>query len=194
MLSGKLEEEKDLKVCEIPGEDTYCLANKYCPDDKMKKKDFVSVHDILHYVDRRDPRGPIPDKPESDGQYKNWEESVKKWYEKSDNKDKSSGNVPTKECEKSDFDHFEPDVKLDIPSSVSSSSLKLSVKTDAPYGVKKVTYSVDGDTVKSVDNKPYSTDYSIPNSKNNHTITVKAELEDDNGNTTTDSQDVSVSF
>ncbi|MCW1888051.1 MAG: PBP1A family penicillin-binding protein [Candidatus Moranbacteria bacterium] len=195
MLSGKLDEEKDLKVCEIPGKDTYCLANKYCPDDKVKKKDFVSVHDILHYIDRRDPRGPIPDKPESDGQYKNWEESVKKWYEKSDNKDKSSsGNVPTKECEKGDFDNFEPDLKLDIPSSTNSSTLKLSVKTDAPYGIKKVTYSVDGDTIKSVTSKPYSTDYDIPNSKNNRTITIKAELEDDNGNTTTDSKDVSVSF
>jgi 1A family penicillin-binding protein len=193
LLSGKLEEEKDLKVCEIPGKDTYCLANKYCPSDKEKKKDFVSIHDILHYVDRKDPRGPIPNKPENDSQYKKWEESVKKWYDKESDK-KSSGNVPTKDCEKSDFDNYEPDVKITSPSSTNSSTLELSVKVEAPYGVKKVTYSIDGDTIKTETNKPYSGNYSLPNSKNNKTITLKAELEDDNGNTVSDTKDISVSF
>lgn len=139
MLSGKLEEEKDLKVCEIPGKDSYCLANKYCPDDKLKKKDFVSVHDILYYVDRKDPRGPIPSKPENDPQFKKWEESVEKWYEKESDK-KSSGNVPTKECEKDDFDNFEPGVELTIPGSINSSTLDLTIKTDAPYGVESYLF------------------------------------------------------
>jgi membrane peptidoglycan carboxypeptidase len=191
MLSGKLEEEKDLKVCEIPKKNTYCLANKYCPDDKMKKKDFASTHDILHYIDRKDPLGNKPDNPESDPQYKKWESAVEKWYEKDD---KKAENVPTKECEEDDFNSYEPSVSLTISDATNSSDLSLSAKVDAPYGVKKVTYSVDGDSVKSLSDKPYSTNYSLPNSKNNKTITVKVELEDSNGNTASDSQDVSVSF
>lgn len=191
MLNGKLEEEKDLKVCEIPKKNTYCLANKYCPDDEVKKKDFASSHDILYYVDRKDPAGNKPEKPENDPQFKRWEEAVEKWYKK---EDKSTEGAPTKECEKDDFDSYEPSIQVTTSSSINSSSLPLEVKIDAAYGVKKVTYFVDGDEVKSVSNKPYSGEYSLPNSKNNKTITLKAELEDDNGNTSSDSKEVSISF
>ncbi|MCX6703088.1 MAG: transglycosylase domain-containing protein [Candidatus Zambryskibacteria bacterium] len=37
------------------------------------------VHSILHWVNRNDPRGPVPTNPESDPQYKYWEYSVQKW-------------------------------------------------------------------------------------------------------------------
>lgn len=190
MLNGKLEEEKDLKVCEIPKRNSYCLANKYCPDDKIKKKDFASTHDILHYVNRKDPLGGKPENPESDPQYKKWETAVEKWYSK---EDKKSENVPTDECEKDDFESYDPSIKLTLSSS-SGSNLSLTAEVDAPYGVKKITYFVDGDSVKSTENKPYSTEYGLPNSKNNKTITVKGEVEDTNGNTSSDSQEVSVSF
>jgi membrane peptidoglycan carboxypeptidase len=37
------------------------------------------IHNILHYVDRRDPLGPYPSNPANDSQYNNWEYSVQKW-------------------------------------------------------------------------------------------------------------------
>lgn len=37
------------------------------------------VHNILHWVDKDNPRGPIPANPTSDGQYRNWEHSVRQW-------------------------------------------------------------------------------------------------------------------
>ncbi len=191
MLNGKLEEEKDLKVCEVPKKDTYCLANKYCPDDKVKKKDFASSHDILFYVDRKDPSGNKPENPESDPQFKRWEEAVEKWYKK---EDKKAEGAPTKECEKDDFDNYKPSIEITTSGSISSSTLPLEVKIDASYGVKKVTYFIDGDSVKSTSDKPYSANYSLPSSKNNKTITLKAELEDDNGNTSSDSKEISISF
>lgn len=39
------------------------------------------IHSILHWVDRGNPRGPIPTNPESDSQYKYWEYSVQKWLQ-----------------------------------------------------------------------------------------------------------------
>ena len=191
MLNGKLEEEKDLKVCEIPKKNEYCLANKYCPDDKVKKKDFNSPHDILFYVDRSNPQGPVPKNPESDPQFKKWDEAVEKWYKK---EDKKMMSAPTKECEKDDFDSYKPSIEITTPSSVDSSTLPLEVKIDASYGVKKVTYFVDGDSVDSSSSKPYKGSYSLPSSKNNKTITLKVEVEDDNGNTSSDSKDISISF
>ena len=37
------------------------------------------VHEILHWVNKDDPRGPIPDNPSSDSQYDRWEYGVRIW-------------------------------------------------------------------------------------------------------------------
>lgn len=185
MLAGKLEEKEDVKVCEIPGEDDkYCLANKYCRDKDVDKKDFVSPHDILYYVNREDPRGPIPDKPDKDSQYKNWEEGVKAWYKKQ--KGVVVDEPPKDECDKDDFEGYLPKVSLTVPGSVGS-SLPLSANVDAPYGTKSVKYTVDGSDAGSGGSYDVS-------GKNGSSVTVKVEVEDDNGNKVSDQKSVSVSF
>ncbi|TXG77164.1 penicillin-binding protein [Candidatus Dojkabacteria bacterium] len=195
LLSGKLEKEDNIKVCEIPGEDNkYCLANKYCPESEVDKKDFVSTHDILHYVDRGDPRGPKPKDPENDSQYKNWEKAVKEWYKKEKTKGIIAQEVPEKECDEDDFKKYKPSISLSIPSSTNSNSITLEASVSAPYGVKKVTFSVDGNTIDERSDKPYRTTYTIPDSKNNQTLSVSVTLEDNNGNKTDASGQVSVSF
>ena len=40
---------------------------------------YNNIHNILHYVDRRDPLGPTPANPASDPQYRNWEFGVQQW-------------------------------------------------------------------------------------------------------------------
>lgn len=193
MLNGKLEIKENLKVCKIPDKkNEYCLANKYCRDKDIDKKDFVSDHDILYYVNRDDPRGPIPDKPDRDAQYKNWEEGVADWYDKQ--KGVVVSDPPKDECSSDDFSSYKPSVNLSIPGSTSSSSITLSVSTDAPYGVDQVTYSVDGNTVGSSSSKPYSVGYDIPSDKNNTTLKVEVELRDKNGNKATDSKSISVNY
>lgn len=193
MLSGKLEMEEDLKVCKIPGKkNEYCLANKYCRDKDTDKKDFVSDHDILHYVSRDNPRGPKPDSPDRDAQYKNWEKGVENWYEKQ--KGVVIAKAPEKECSEDDFSSYKPKVSLTTPGSTSSASITLSVSTDAPYGVDSITYSINGSEVGSSGSKPYSLGYTIPADKNNSTLQIEAELRDENGNKTKDSKDIQVSF
>lgn len=185
MLAGKLEEKEDVKVCEIPGkDDKYCLANKYCRDKDVDKKDFVSPHDILYYVSREDPRGPIPDKPDKDAQYKNWEEGVKDWYKKQ--KGVVVAEPPKDECDKDDFEGYLPKVSLTVPGSVGA-SLPLSASIDAPYGTKSVKYTVDGNDAGSGGSYDVS-------GKNGSSVTVKVEVEDDNGNKASDQKSVSVSF
>jgi 1A family penicillin-binding protein len=196
MLAGKLDEAKDLKVCPIPGKkDRYCIANKYCPDKETDKKTFVSGHDILFYVNPSDPRGAIPDKPSNDSQYKPWEKGVKDWY---DNKDNSKhtivGDVPTDECKESDFGKFLPSISLSVPGDTTSSTVTFSTSTNAPLGTKSVVFSVDGTDIGSNSNSNPSMSYAIPVEKNNTTISVKATLTDDNGNSVSDSKSMSVHF
>ncbi len=46
-----------------------------------KDKIVVSVHSMLYWVDKRDPRGPRPETPSDDPQFGRWEYSVRKWAE-----------------------------------------------------------------------------------------------------------------
>lgn len=195
LLNGKLEQKKNLEVCEIPGEDgTYCLANKYCPDSERKERDFIEAHDILHYVNRDDPRGEKPSNPEKDPQYKNWEKGVKEWYKKEKKKDTITGEAPEKECQEDDFKKYRPSISLDIPNSTNSSSVALEANVSAPYGVKKIIFEVEGDTAGEVSESPYRINYDIPGSQNNSTIDIKVTLEDKNGNTAEASGEIAVSY
>ncbi|MFZ2299798.1 MAG: transglycosylase domain-containing protein [Candidatus Moraniibacteriota bacterium] len=190
MLAGKLEQKEDLRVCEIPGEkDKYCLANSYCRDKDADKKDFVSDHDILYYVSRDDPRGPIPDKPDRDPQYKNWEKGVKDWYEKQ--KGIVVGEPPKDECQADDFKAYLPKISLSVPGSAPiSSSVTFSASVDAPYGVEGVTYSVNGSSIGSSSSSPYSVSYTTPSSPT--ALTIEAEVKDKNGNKAKDEKSMAV--
>ncbi len=193
MLNGQIEKEESIKVCEIPGKDKgYCLANKYCPDNLTDKKDFISPHSILYYVDRSDPRGPAPDKPQSDSQYKEWEKAVNKWYD--DNKPKHTvlDTPPTDECKESDFSSYRPSIRLNV-SDTSSSELSISSDASAPYGVSTISYTVDGKDAGSTTNPSSSVKVSVAD-KNNASVKVEVTLKDNNGNTATDSKTVNVKF
>ena len=190
MLNGKLEEKKDLKVCEI-GDDKYCIANKYCRDKDVKKKDFINAHDILYYVSRDDPRGDKPDKPDRDPQYGNWEKGVKEWYKKE--KNVINDEPPEKECAQDDFRDYLPKISLSAPDSAGS-SFSIETKADAPYGVDYLRIFVDGSEIASGSDSSLSTTYSVPLEKNNSTVTVEVKLRDKNGNERDAKKNVSVSY
>ncbi len=193
MLDGKLDIQEKVRVCQIPGKKgDYCLASKYCGNGDDEKINFVSNHDILFYVNRDDPRGSIPNKPENDSQFKNWEKGVADWYDKQ--KGIIVGDPPKNDCSSNDFKSYQPSVSLTTPGSTNSSSITLSASVDAPYGVDSVTYSVNGSTVGSSTSKPYDINYSIPSGQNNSTLKIEVEVRDSNGNTAQDSKSLSVNY
>jgi 1A family penicillin-binding protein len=69
--SGKIQPEKF-----IPPEERVV-------DKPMLNGSWVSsygIHDILFYVDRKNPLGPIPEDPYQDPQYILWEKAIQRWY------------------------------------------------------------------------------------------------------------------
>jgi hypothetical protein len=40
---------------------------------------YPQIHDILYYVDKKDPTGPLPSNPAKDSQFANWESGVLAW-------------------------------------------------------------------------------------------------------------------
>jgi 1A family penicillin-binding protein len=186
VLDGELDIKEDVKVCEIPGKDKkYCLANDYCASKDVEKKTFADAHSILWYVKKDDPRGEVPANPEEDPQFKSWEKAVQEWYKS--NKDKKekkyiSGTAPTESCNKDDFSKNMPEVTLVV--SKGTLNLSFSANVDAPYGISKTEYFVDGSGTGS--------SYSYDALKVGTNVTVKVEITDNNGNTASDSEDVTL--
>ncbi|MFA6458878.1 MAG: penicillin-binding protein [Candidatus Paceibacterota bacterium] len=56
------------------------LATEYTPPEAKKEVVFNSVHTILHWLDKKNPTGPAPLRPQDDSQYANWEFAVRKWF------------------------------------------------------------------------------------------------------------------
>jgi membrane carboxypeptidase/penicillin-binding protein PbpC len=56
------------------------LATDQTPPETRQEVVFPSVHTILNWLNKDDPRGPVPADPKSDSQYDNWEYGVRKWF------------------------------------------------------------------------------------------------------------------
>ena len=183
VLDGKLDEQKDVKVCKIPGtKHDYCLANDNCPEDAIEKKDFSQAHDILYYVDKNDPRGEYPKDPGKDPQFKNWEEGVLDWWKKE--KKGEDGPAPTEECSKKDFESALPKVSLSV--STNGNTISMHASVDAGYGVDGIDFSVNG---KSISSNGEDAQYDAPAAGD---YSVSVEVRDKNGNKANDSKSISV--
>jgi len=192
VLNGKMDEEKDVKVCSIPDEkNKYCLASDACPSSYVEKKDFYNVHNILYYVDKDDPRGDYPKDPESDPQFKNWEKGVEKWAEKNDDKKYKRGSAPDEECKKSDFEGLDPSVSLSVSGSLAD-GLSISAKVESAFDVDKVTFYVDGKEIESMGSSPYKTTYDTSGLSAGTKLEIVAKVEDKGGNSDSASKSVTL--
>ncbi len=70
------------------------LATEYTPTDLREQRVLTSVHSILYWINKNDPRGPIPDNPENDPQFNLWEIPVRKWALEHGLKDQSPDDIP----------------------------------------------------------------------------------------------------
>jgi 1A family penicillin-binding protein len=55
------------------------LATPYTPAETRGEIVIPSIHSILTWVDKSDPRGPVPQNPANDPQYTLWEYGVQRW-------------------------------------------------------------------------------------------------------------------
>ncbi|MDX9913777.1 MAG: transglycosylase domain-containing protein [Candidatus Moranbacteria bacterium] len=193
ILIGKLDTEKKVEVCEIPGkDDKWCKANKYCPSDEKKDKTIVEAHNILWYVDREDPQSDKPESPKSDPQFERWEEGVREWYKKNKEKKYISDEDVEGDCDEGDFDKYMP--KITMSTDKSGNRVRIEVKANAPFGIESVKIYVEGDEINSSNSSSSGATYEVPANKNNSSIKIESKVIDDNGNEASATESVSVSF
>ncbi len=56
------------------------LATEYTPPQFQEEVVINNVHSILHWVDKDNPRGEVPQNPSRDSQYEYWEYGVRNWF------------------------------------------------------------------------------------------------------------------
>lgn len=147
------------------------------PKEYIKEKDFKETHDILYFVDRHNPRGPVPENPAKDPQFARWEAAVKRWAE-----DQGYNFIDQSDFEACDrrSKESQPQVTIQSPeanATLNENNFKISTSSAAGPGhrVVRVDYYIDTILIESVTKSPFQTFYQPSNLTNGqHRLIVKA--------------------
>jgi len=163
------------------------IATSSTPPGVIVTRTYLPPHDILHYINKDDPRGPVPTNPDSDPQYQNWENSLQTWVKKQ----QTTGvevyleEPPTAYDDSAFNPELTPQIEIIYPqnnSTVDGRSINVSVKASAPRGVKQVNYYIDDQLVGNSTQYPFDFIYTF--SKLYSSLhALKASAVDDLGNT-----------
>jgi len=132
------------------------LATEYTPLELKEEKVITSVHNILYWIDKKNPSGKKPKKPENDNQFRLWEYPVRLWVE--ENNINEGGSIPE------DFDDVHrpelfPSIQISSPGAGEEFGLgqKITVSVVQTKGssLSKVNFFVGNSFLGSVKNPPF---------------------------------------
>ncbi|MBU4360792.1 PBP1A family penicillin-binding protein [Patescibacteria group bacterium] len=153
MLNGQMAGEIKIKIDKITGK----LATDLTPVSQIEEKIFREVHNILHYVNKNNPLGPVPNEPWNlDENYTNWEFAVEKWAK--ENGYETQVKLPD---EKDDVHTPEnqPSISIDLPSNNTTFTfpdINVSVSVSAKRGVRRVEYYLADQKIAEVNSSPFN--------------------------------------
>jgi len=153
MLNGKMAGEVKINIDKITGK----LATEHTPKSQIEEKIFREVHNILHYVNKNNPLGPVPNEPWNlDENYTNWELAVEEWAK--ENGYETSVNLPDK---KDDIHTLEnqPNISINSPSNnttFTNPNINVTISTSAKRGVQRVEYYLDNQKISEVNSSPFN--------------------------------------
>lgn len=145
------------------------------------------VHNILHWVDKNDPQGPIPSNPESDDQYDNWEYSVRQWVEGGgfslDNDSEIAEPEVTDDADDADYDEIDlPEGEfINLTTSLQSSygeNDEVEVVAENNGELGRLELYVNNEFVDDDDSQPFSVSFDIDevesiNTNNINTLLIR---------------------
>lgn len=174
VLRGKWRGNQSVFIDSISGK----RATEHTPEETREELIIPNIHSILHWVDRDDPRGPIPQNPGQDSQYSRWEAGVERW-KRQNNIGEDPPTIPD------EFDDIHgpdkgPTVSITTPTARESFARDATIRseisvTPKQYGIRDVQYYVDGNFVGSVNREPYAFSFSPRDmnlSPGSHTLRV----------------------
>ncbi len=137
MLNGVLGLETKVKIDSISG----LLATEYTPEDLIIEKTFRQIHNILYFVDKDNPAGPIPGENSTDPQFERWEEAVQRWAVEQN----ISTSTPPTEYDNIHTPENKPVIALlsPITDQVISGNIPIRIEWSANFPLSKVEFYLD---------------------------------------------------
>ncbi len=140
------------------------LATEYTPPETQKEVVTGTVHSILYWVDKNNPRGPIPSNPDDDPQFKNWEYGVRKWVEEN-NINESDVSKPTKYDDVHTPENM-PNISIETPQKNkkydSDKKINTSIEYSGEFPIQKIEYYINGNVVGVNTKSPFTISF-VPN-------------------------------
>ncbi len=150
------------------------LATEYTPASFIKEKTFQQPHTILYYVNKDDPRGPIPENPANDPQFNLWESRIQEWAKKNNI---TPENPPT-EKDNIHIPENQPTLTIINFSNgqiINNKKLSIHLQVSAPRGINRVEYSIDNSINDVVMTSPFYLEKNLTDvSVGFHSLTIKA--------------------
>ncbi len=172
ILHGKYNEVM-ARVCEQNGQ---YLHESCCDEDELEEKKFREVHTILHYVDKDNPRGPVPENPAADPMYERWEKAIQEWLKKPGVQ--ISAEMPPQATCEYHATQYQPTISLKEPAenaTIENNEVEIVADGEAHFGFKKAEFYLDN-TLFFIDHSPppYTTTYVSYDQPGFHTLKVVA--------------------
>lgn len=149
-IDGNLEFKKKITI----DKETGLIASNETPEDLKEEIELYNHKTILFYVDKNNPLGPEPEKPETDSQYKAWQDAIDKWSDASDQK------TNQELIDKMDLVKPEnmPVVQIISPTEgeiINSSLLRVSVEASAPRKISSIRYQINENRLPGLGSDSY---------------------------------------
>jgi hypothetical protein len=170
VLDGVINPSTTVKIDKFSG----YLANEFTPPSAIVEKQFTQVHDILYYVNKDDPTGPAPTNPESDPQYKSWEDAVSAWAKKQG----IVNAAPPTETDNVHRPEYQPIISINYPpdgQTIANQMLDARISGTATNGISRAEYYIDGYLFDMVTTAPFNLNRFIGFLNNGvHSLTIRA--------------------
>jgi len=137
------------------------LATDYTPRETKEQRIITDVHSILYWVNKNDPLGPKPEKPEDDPQFLRWEVPIKNWWSQNSfkypiitegSKPVLTDNVHTPE-KKPNIAILEPNNQKIYNQ---NERINIAIKNTSFYPLRKMDIFINGSYVDSVKREPFT--------------------------------------
>lgn len=156
------------------------LATEYTPEETKEEHILTQIHSILHWVDKNNPRGPIPENPEKDPQYLLWETKVRDWAAQKNIQEQDESIIPTQVD-----DVHTGDNKLSIiitnptenRSYNTGERVSIQVTGSGPHPLSQVDYFINSTYLGTIRSNPFTLSFTpkdVETIQEENTITVRA--------------------
>jgi membrane peptidoglycan carboxypeptidase len=172
------------------------IATEYTPESYREERTYAEYHSILHYVTKESPRDGAPEDPNNDPYYEPWEAAIQEWIvakEEEEGVEIVNEAPPTEEDDVHVPSNF-PTVEITSPDKNDDvdRTITISVDADAPRGISRVEFYIDGQYLGSDTRSPYKLVTDIPSSIGRGVHSIKAIAYDDVDNAGSDTVSINI--